>query len=53
MFTIHSKYQNVEYGIYNDRNDDNVELSHNLFSGFDFSKCGNNMLIYGKNEQYI
>ena len=53
IHTSKMEYQNVEYGIYNDGNDDNVELEYNLFSGFDFSKCGNNMLIYGKNEQYI
>jgi len=53
IHTSEMTYENVEYGVYNDRNDDNVELRYTLFSGFDFSKCGNNMLIYGKNEQYI
>ena len=53
IHTSTMEYQHTTLGTYSDGVDENVDLPYNLFSGFDFSKCGNNILIYGTNRQHI
>ncbi len=53
IHTSKMEYQHTTLGSYSDGVDETVDFAHNLFSGFDFSKCGNNILIYGTNRQHI